>query len=241
MQYKRNYKILIDKRKLDTLIRLNCPKEILIDLILENKLTLTGDPLIDDNLESLLEIKEFKNWGGNRNPKGTNQYSLGQVDHQVDHQLDHGQDVGQVVDKDKDTDKDIDTHTNKKEVLNSFLSSDTTSLKEKENKKEKEKIYGECVNVHLTDSHYSKLLNEILSKEALNALIDELSLNIARGKAPPYSETQPDCHYACLKVYWRTRKLRQTQPPTQTDKAKVFKEELDKLTEKYRLKEVNSG
>lgn len=101
--------------------------------------------------------------------------------------------------------------------------------------------YGECVNVHLTPTHYSKLLNEILSENALKELIDELSLNIARGKAPPYDESQPDCHYAQLKVYWKNKKLKSTNPVSSFDRAKAFKEELDKLTEQYRLKEAESG
>lgn len=122
MRYKKSIKILIDKRKLDTLIRLDCPKEILIDLIFENKLNLTGDSLIDDNLESLIEIKEFKNWGGNHNPKGNNQYTLGQVDHIVD----LGQNVGQVGDKDKDYDKDKDIDKDKDLSINQdiFLKED---------------------------------------------------------------------------------------------------------------------
>ena len=113
MQYKTSKKILIDKRKLDVLIRLNCPKELLFDAIVNNKITKTGDDLIDDNLESLVDIKEFKNWGGNHNPTGKNQYTRnrgqdgGQLDQQDGGQL-GGQDIGQDVDKDKDIDKDKD-------------------------------------------------------------------------------------------------------------------------------------
>lgn len=105
MRYKTSIKLLIDKRKLDTLIRLDCPKEILIDLIFENKLTLTGDSLIDDNLESLLEIKEFENWGGSR--KGSGRPKENQLENQVENQLEN-QDANQVGDKDKDIDKDKD-------------------------------------------------------------------------------------------------------------------------------------
>jgi len=110
MRYKTTQKILIDKRKLDTLIRLSCPKEILIDLIFENKLTLTGDSLIDDNLESLLEIKEFENWGGSR--KGSGRLKKNQLENQLENQ-----DANQVGDKDKDKDKDIDKDITFKEDL----------------------------------------------------------------------------------------------------------------------------
>ncbi len=108
MRYKTTQKILIDKRKLDTLIRLNCPKEILIDLIFENKLTLTGDSLIDDNLESLLEIKEFENWGGSR--KGSGRLKKNQLENQLENQ-----DANQVGDKDKDKDYDKDKDISFKE------------------------------------------------------------------------------------------------------------------------------
>lgn len=105
----------------------------------------------------------------------------------------------------------------------------------------KESVYGECVNVHLTRTHYSKLLNEILSEKVLKELIDELSLNIARGKAPPYSEEQPDCHYACLKVYWRNRKLKAERPPTQEDRAAEFRRKLQELSNAKRIEEARSG
>ncbi len=114
MRYKTTQKILIDKRKLDTLIRLDCPKEILIDLIFENKLTLTGDSLIDDNLESLLEIKEFENWGGSR--KGSGRLKKNQLENQDENQDENqleNQDAFQVGDKDKDKDYDKDKDIDK--------------------------------------------------------------------------------------------------------------------------------
>lgn len=104
--------------------------------------------------------------------------------------------------------------------------------------------YGEYKNVHLTKRQYDLLLNEILDKNKLNELIGELSENIAcnTGKAPPYDDKSPDMHYAILRKYWRYRKLNGgIKPQTQSDKAKAFKDELDKLTEQYRLKEANSG
>ena len=110
MRYKTSIKLLIDKRKLDTLIRLGCPKEILIDLIFENKLTLTGDSLIDDNLESLLEIKEFENWGGSR--KGSGRPKENQDENQDEFHLEN-QDANQGGDKDKDKDYDKDKDIDK--------------------------------------------------------------------------------------------------------------------------------
>lgn len=112
MQYKSNKKIIIDKRKLDTVIRLGCPSDVLLRLITTGEYKPTGDSLIDENLESMRDEKEFTNWGGNRNPTGKNQYTsknnkLGQVDHHLDHQ-DEAQDIGQLEDIDKDIDIELD-------------------------------------------------------------------------------------------------------------------------------------
>ena len=96
----------------------------------------------------------------------------------------------------------------------------------------------------MTKWQYGLLLNEILDKNKLNEVIGELFENIAcnTGKAPPYDDKSPDMHFAILRKYWRYRKLNGgTRPQTQSDKAKAFKDELDKLTEQYRLKEANSG
>ena len=242
MRYKTNTKIIIDKRKLETLKRLNCPKEILIDLILENKLTLTGDSLIDDNLESLIEEKVFKNWGGNHNPKGNNQYSLGQVDQLVD----LGQDCGQVGDKDKDKDKDKDNNSINNRVVES--NSEILSLNEKEKEnltKEKESLkdwHGEYQNVHLTPIQYANLVQYVGAKEKTNELIEDLSANIAQKKenAPPFDDNFPDMHLVKLKAYWKYRKLGGGKI-TKEDKAAKFKNELDELTKQYRLKECGSG
>ena len=111
MQYKINKKIIIDKRKLDTVIRLGCPDDILLCLITKGEFKPTGDSLIDENLESMIEEKEFTNWGGNHNPTGKNQYTkknnnLGQDVGQLVHQVE-GQDIGQDVDKDIDKDNNI--------------------------------------------------------------------------------------------------------------------------------------
>lgn len=244
MRYKTNTKIIIDKRKLETLKRLNCPKEILIDLIFDGVLNLTGDSLIDDNLESLIEEKEFKNWGGNHNPKGNNQYTLGQVDQVVD----LGQNIGQVGDKDKDKDKDKDLYLNNKRVVE--LDSKILSLneKEKENKKEKESSavevwYGEYSNVHLKPIQYASLVQYVGKKEIADGLIEDLSANIAQKKenAPPYDDNFPDMHLVKLKSYWKYRKLGGNKSPDKEDKAAKFKNELEELTRQYRIKECGSG
>ena len=109
MQYRSNIKIIIDKRKLDILFRLGCPDEKIIQVLKTGKFIKTGDSLIDETLETFADKKEFKNWGGNHNPKGINgcnkKKKTGQVDQQVDSQV-----GGQVVDIDKDIDIDIDNN-----------------------------------------------------------------------------------------------------------------------------------
>ena len=100
MQYKSNTKIIIDKRKLDTLFRIGCPDNAIISLLKTGSFENTGDSLIDENLESLLDIKEFKNWGGKRDNSGRKSNHLENQDEK--------QDAFQVVDKDKEKDKDKD-------------------------------------------------------------------------------------------------------------------------------------
>lgn len=114
MQYKNATKIIIDKRKLEILIRLGCPDEVLLGYIKTGKYKKTNDKLVDEILESLIDFKDFKNWGGNHNPNGINgcnkKKNLGQVDRQVENTLD-----SQVVDKDIDIDKDL--NRNKEYIL----------------------------------------------------------------------------------------------------------------------------
>lgn len=110
MQYKNSKKIMIDQRKLETLFRIGCPDNLIIELLKTRTFTPTGDSLIDDNLESLLDYKYFVNngWGGKRNGAGRkpqktskNNHLENQVENQVDNQ-DANQDIIKSVDKDID-------------------------------------------------------------------------------------------------------------------------------------------
>ena len=107
-----------------------------------------------------------------------------------------------------------------------------------------ENWYGFYKNVHLTSNQYGRLLSEIANQSALDEIIEDLSSNIAqkKEKSPPYDEKFPDMHFATLKAYWKYRKLNGFKKPIpKEDKAKALKEELDKLTEHFRQKELNSG
>lgn len=133
MQYKNSKKIIIDKRKLETLIRLGCPISVISDYIIFDKITKTNDEIIDENLETLLETKTFDNWGGQRNNSGRKQKI--KENNQDDNQ-DDNQDAFQVVDKDKDKDSNKSNKSiiNKQELLH-LGEMNLVKLTEEENKK----------------------------------------------------------------------------------------------------------
>lgn len=115
MQYKDTKKIMIDQRKLETLFRIGCPDNLIIELLKTRTFTPTGDSLIDDNLESLLDYRYFVNngWGGKRNGAGRKSQKTGennQDENQDENHLDY-QDDNQ--DKIKFVDKDIDNKESK--------------------------------------------------------------------------------------------------------------------------------
>lgn len=118
MQYKSNTKILIDKRKLDLLIRLGCPDKQIVDVIKTGNFTPTGDSLIDETLECLVDVKSFTNWGGSRNNAGrksNKNKEINQVENQLENQVEShlaNQDTFQVVDKDKDIYNNINININ---------------------------------------------------------------------------------------------------------------------------------
>lgn len=111
MNYQNNIKILIDKRKLETLLRLGCDENIIWNYIKTGNLTLTGDSLIDDNLESMMDIKDFKNWGGSRKGSGRKPRKT-LINNQDENQLENQDDCNL---EDKDIDKDIYNNNNTKE------------------------------------------------------------------------------------------------------------------------------
>lgn len=214
MRYKNSIKIIIDKRKLDTLLRLNCPIEILVDLVFRNKLNVVGDSLIDDNLESLLEIKEFNNWGGSRAGSGRphKNQDENQLENQDDNQ-DENQDINQVGDKDKDKDIDIDNTSN---ITNSI--SNKEYKKNKKIKKDKN-IYGEFKNVKLTNEEYEKLNN--IYQDKLQQAIEKLSCYI-ESSGRKYNN-----HYAVLgKHNWVYKEIMKNVNNDKNENLKKIMEEV---------------
>jgi len=91
---------MLDQRKLETLFRIGCPDNLIIELLKTGTFTPTGDSLIDDNLESLIDHKIFNNnnWGGKREGAGRPKNNQDEIQDEI-------QDDNQ--DKNQDTDIDI--------------------------------------------------------------------------------------------------------------------------------------
>lgn len=66
--------------------------------------------------------------------------------------------------------------------------------------------YGEYGNVWLTQIQRNEVDTLTMDKRAAIDLINDLSLNIVRNKAPTFDENNPDMHIAELKAYWNYRK-----------------------------------
>ena len=100
---------MLDQRKLETLFRIGCPDNLILELLKTGTFTPTGDSLIDDNLESLIDHKIFNNnnWGGKR--EGAGRPKNNQVENQDEFQVEN-QDANQ--DLNQDTDKDIEPEYN---------------------------------------------------------------------------------------------------------------------------------
>lgn len=134
MQYQTNVKIVIDKRKLDTLIRLGVSDENLLSLIKTQRFEPTGDSLIDEYLSTLIDVKEFSNWGGSRKNSGRKPKN-NQLENQDDFHLEK-QDDFQLENQDESNleDKDIDIESDSQSSFDK--NNDSDSKKEKCKKKE---------------------------------------------------------------------------------------------------------
>ena len=129
MQYKQTTKIIIDKRKLDVLIRLGCPDTQILELIKTGNFTRTGDNLIDETLECLIDVRDFDNWGGKRKGAGRKQKNQleNQLEIQDENHLDN-QDAIQVVDKDIDIDIEENNSIKEKGLREKPLKEEETKI-----------------------------------------------------------------------------------------------------------------
>lgn len=158
MQYQKNIKIIIDKRKLDVLTRIGCPDEKILSLLKTGKFEPTGDKLIDETLECLIDIKEFDNWGGKR--EGAGRPKKNQVDIQVENQDENhlgNQDANQVADIDKDRDRDRDKDSNTPLININNIGGNSSTVDNVDNfekRKELAKKIGELIK-RVPDSPYN--------------------------------------------------------------------------------------
>lgn len=178
MQYQTNVKIVIDKRKLDTLIRLGVSDQNLLSILKTQRFEPTGDALIDEYLSTLVDVKEFSNWGGNRKNSGRKPKN-NQLENQDDNQLEN-QDDCNLDDKDKDIDIDIYV------TGNSVTGNSVTDSKEKKKniKKKKSNTDKGC---RFENSPY---FNETMPKE----------FETESSKMNPFQSAERE--YQFFKDYW---------------------------------------
>lgn len=79
--------------------------------------------------------------------------------------------------------------------------------------------YGEYGNVYLTQMQRNEVDTMTMDKTAAIDLINDLSLNIIRNKAPIFSENNPNIHIAELKAYWNYRRKHRANAPPNNKKS----------------------
>lgn len=142
--------------------------------------------------------------------KTTSRYSMITIKNWDLYQANDKQNDKQATNKRQANDKQATTNNNEKNEKNIIE-------EEEERAPDIKNWYGEYSNVHLDNEQLGKLKSLILNDDFLFFLIDELSSNIAVGRAPRYDESQPWCHFAMVKKYWNFRKQ---NPGKFTKKAK---------------------
>lgn len=178
MKYRTDKHIIIDERKLETLIRLGCDKNTIFDAICGNNLKKTGDKLLDEILESLASKKIYTNWGGARRNAGRKPNQLeNQVENQVENQLEN------------QVEPQLGTITITNTSCCSYSRKKASNL---QTTRDAKKQYGEFQKVKLTDDEYQKLT--ALYGTRLDAAIDRLDNYLAQKKKDPYAS-----HYAVMK------------------------------------------
>ena len=130
-QPKTSKKLIIDYNKLRSLIRFDCPEHLIIQALKLEPVEKTGDELIDDILESLVDYREFDNWGGGR--LGAGRKPKNQLENQDEKinlkiKMVKSSCVNQDVDKDIDIDNNI-INNNISEIKNNRFINEFTLFK----------------------------------------------------------------------------------------------------------------
>lgn len=109
MQSKLTTKIIIDKLKLDVLFRLNVSGDLILKRIKGEEIQI-DDPIVNDLLDSLIDVKTFDNWGGAREGAGRKPLKTNK-----NNQLENQDEKIKMIKSrsNQDADKDIDNINNK--------------------------------------------------------------------------------------------------------------------------------
>lgn len=81
-------------------------------------------------------------------------------------------------------------------------------------------FHGEYSNVFLDDQNKGRLMALVLSEKVIETLINDLSVNIEKGKVPRYEENLPNAHFEVLKSYWNYRRKNPAKFKTQKQENK---------------------
>ena len=134
--------------------------------------------------------------------KTTSQYSIITVNNWDKYQQINQRNNQQITNKQPTNNQQITTNNND----NNDNNENNKEEEDEETFPNLKNWHGEYMNVYLTDEQIGKLKNLVLNDNFLSYLINDLSANIAVGKAPQYDEAQPWGHYAMVKRYWEYRK-----------------------------------
>lgn len=142
----------------------------------------------------------------------TSKYSIITIKKWDEYQTNDMQNDKPITNESQTDDKQIATNKNEKNEKNEKNILEEVVVSENEN------FYGEYYNVFLTDKHYKDLEVLIMSKNKLNEIINDLSVNIETGKENKYSSDLPNAHYERIKAYFNYRKKNPKNFVTEPDK-----------------------
>lgn len=135
MQSKLTTKIIIDKLKLDVLFRLNVSGDLILKRIKGEEIQ-TDDPIVNDLLDSLIDVKTFDNWGGAREGAGRKPLKTNE-----NNQLENQDEKIKMIKSrsNQDADKDIDNINNKN--INNNISTTRVIKNQIDNQIEKTRVH----------------------------------------------------------------------------------------------------
>lgn len=99
------------------------------------------------------------------------------------------------------------------------------------------KFFGEYKNVALTEQQHKKFIAHTQSTQAVEQIIQALSVAIEIGKEKPYAPELPNAHFERLKAFWNWRRKHPEMylDGLNTDTPEAYSEAYEKWKEKRRL------